>query len=212
MKIRIKHILIFFWLLILIFRAEVLLNFAILWTKYLALFFTNFNEAIQFLDLSLIDPIVSISLLVLMPLVLIFFKKKLNFVKAETNFPVIVLLILFLAFFFAPIITNENPDFQKDLKVTKLLSPFSTLKVIHLKSDEKSEASSGESFRQYKDKIVKPSFDESLIFADKVNVTQEQIVYEQKGLIKNIEISKVETEDGEPVIDEKTFFLGTDEL
>jgi len=212
MKIRIKHILILFWLLILIFRAEVLLNFVVLSAKYFLLFFTNFSEAFQFLDLSLIDPIVSISLFVLIPLVLIFFKKKLNFVKAEINFPVIVLLILFLAFFFTPIITNENPDFQKDLKVTKLLSPFSSVKVIHLKSEERGNNSLGESFRQYKDKIVKPSFDESLIFADEINVTRDQVIYEQKGLIKNIEISKVETEDGEPVIDEKTFFLGTDEF
>ena len=212
MKIRVKHILILFWLLIIIFRAEVLINFAELWESYFALMFTDFKQAIQLFDMSLFDTLLAITLFVIIPVILFVFKKKIAILNAEVNFPIIVIVLLILAFFFAPLITNENPDFQKDLKVTKLLPPFSSVKVIHLNRETQDGNSSAEKFRHYKDKIIKPSFDESLIFADEINFNANQVIYEQKSIKKKIDLSEVKTENGKPVIDEKTFILGTDEF
>ena len=120
--------------------------------------------------------------------------------------------LIFFAFCFAPLITNENPDFQKDLKVTKLLSPFSSVKVIHLNKEGQNGSSSTEGFRFYKDEVIKPSFDESLIFADKVEISIDHILYWQKDLQKKLGFSEVKTENGKPDIGEKTFILGTDEF
>ena len=212
MKIRICHILFLFWLLIIIFNAELLLSLIVLWEKYFVLLFSHFKEAVQFFDFGLFDSLSSITLFVVIPVFLLLYRKKFSWLKETINFPVFVLLILFFAFCFAPLITNENPDFQKDLKVTKLLSPFGSLKVIHLNKKEKNGNSSIESFRLYKDKIIKPSFDESLIFADKVEVSTNQILYWQKDLQKKLDLSKVKVEDGKPDISEKTYFLGTDEF
>ena len=195
-----------------IFHIELLLNSAVLWGKYFVLLFSDLKQATQFFDFSLFDSLASITLFVIIPLILCFRRKKFSWLKEVINFPIIVLLILFFAFCFAPLITNENPDFQKDLKVTKLLSPFSSVKVIHLNKEGQNGSSSTEGFRFYKDEVIKPSFDESLIFADKVEISIDHILYWQKDLQKKLGFSEVKTENGKPDIGEKTFILGTDEF
>ena len=212
MKIRIWYILFLFWLLIIIFNDGLLLSLIILWGKYFILLFSDFGQAIQFLDFNLFDSLTSITLFLVILLILFLYWKKFNCLKQAINFPILVLLILLFSFCFAPLITNENPDFQKDLKVTKLLSPFSSVKVIHLIKKEQNGNSSIESFKFYKDEIVKPSFDESLIFADKVEVSTDQILYWQKDLQKKLNLSEIKIVNGKPDIGEKTFILGTDEF
>jgi len=195
-----------------IFHIELLLNSAVLLGKYFVLLFSDLKQATQFFDFSLFDSLASITLFVIIPLILCFRRKKFSWLKEVINFPIIVLLILFFAFCFAPLITNENPDFQKDLKVTKLLSPFSSVKVIHLNKEGQNGSSFTEGFRFYKDEVIKPSFDESLIFADKVEISTDHILYWQKDLQKKLGFSEVKTENGKPNIGEKTFILGTDEF
>lgn len=212
MKIRIWYILFLFWLLIIIFNDGLLLSLIILWGKYFILLFSDFGQAIQFLDFNLSDSLTSITLFLVILLILFLYWKKFNCLKQAINFPILVLLTLLFSFCFAPLITNENPDFQKDLKVTKLLSPFSSVKVIHLIKKEQNGNSSIESFKFYKDEIVKPSFDESLIFADKVEVSTDQILYWQKDLQKKLNLSEIKIVNGKPDIGEKTFILGTDEF
>jgi peptide/nickel transport system permease protein len=212
MKIRIWHILFLFWLLIIIFNAGLLLSLIILWGKYFILLFSDFGKAIQFLDFNLFDSLTSITLFLVIPVILFLYRKKFNWLKEAINFPILVLLILLFSFCFAPLITNENPDFQKDLKVTKLLSPLSSVRVIHLIKKEQNGNSSIESFKFYKDEVVKPSFDESLIFADKVEVSIDQILYWQKDLQKKLKLSEIKIVNGKPDIGEKTFILGTDEF
>ena len=71
-------------------------------------------------------------------------------------------------FIFAPAISNFNPDFQKDLKVTRLLSPFSFKKVLHLKYQSKKKLGKEDKFILDKKNVARQSFDESIAFADSV--------------------------------------------
>lgn len=148
--------------------------------------------------------------LLIIPLVLMF-KKKLIFLQSRLNFSIAILIVLGFIFIFAPIISNENPEFSKNLSVTKLLSPFSTVKVIELKQSENLSYSEAERFRIKMDEIIKPSYNENIIFADSVKLSQ-PVVYYQKNEANKIPANELEAENGIPVIKNKLFLFGTDEF
>ena len=212
MKPQIWHWLLFFWITIIIIRVELLIDLVVLWAKYFLLFISDFNSALQLLDFSLFDAILSIKLFIIIPIIIFTFRKKHIWLKAPLNFSSLMLVLLLLAFIFAPIITDENPEFQKDLKMTKLLSPLSSVKVLHLNQKENAQKSALEKFINYKNKIIKPSYNEYIILVNDVEVKSDHIVYSQKQTQKEIGISDVQLKDGIPFITSKTFILGTDEF
>ena len=118
--------------------------------------------------------------------------------------------MLGFVFLFAPIISNENPDFSKNLSVTKLLSPFSSIKQLELKSERGKKLADEELFRKKSEEIMKPSFNDNIIFADSVRVS-EKVTYYQKNEAYEIDGESLVNKAGMPVIKEKFFLLGTDE-
>jgi len=212
LKPQIWHLLTFFWFTIVIIRVDLLLDLVVLWAKYFLLFMSDFNSALQLLDFSLFDAILSIKLFIIIPIIFFLFRKKNIWLKAPLNFSSLTLVLLLLAFIFAPIITNENPEFQKDLNMTKLLSPFSSVKVLHLNKIEDTQKTILGKFISYKNKIIKPSYNESIIFVNDVEIKSEQIIYSQKNIQKEINISDVQIKDGIPFVTSKIFILGTDEF
>jgi len=211
-KPQLWHLLSFFWIILIILRAELLIDLISLWAKYFLLFISDFNNAMQLLDFSLFDTILSIKLFIIIPIILFLFRKKNVWLKAPLNFSSLTLVLLLLAFIFAPIITDENPEFQKDLQMTKLLSPLSSVKVLHLNNKEKTQKAALEKFINYKNKIIKPSYNEEIIFVNDVEVNSDHIVYSQKNSQKEINISDVQLKDGIPFVTSKIFILGTDEF
>src|SRR3989304_3105842 len=123
--------------MILVFRVELLYNLVILWERYTMLLMSDFGDAIQLLDFSLFDAILSVKLFIIIPVILLLFRKRIYWLKEPINFSSLILLLLLIAFLLAPLVTDENPEFQKDLKATKLLSPLSTVKILHLNKKEK---------------------------------------------------------------------------
>ncbi len=211
-KPQIWHLLSFFWFIIIIFRVELLIDLVVLWAKYFLLFISDFNIAMQLLDFNLIDSILSIKLFIIIPIILFLFRKKSLWLKASLNFSSLTLVMLLLAFIFAPIITDENPEFQKDLKMTKLLTPLSSVKILHLSKKENTPTSALEKFINYKHKIIKPSYNENIILVNNVEVKSDRIVYSQKNIQKEINFSDVQIKDGIPFVTNKIFILGTDEF
>ena len=211
-KPQIWHLLLFFWITIIIIRVELLIDLTTLWAKYFLLFISDFNSALQLIDFSLFDAILSIKLFIIIPIIFFLFRKKNIWLKAPLNFSSLTLVLLLLAFIFAPIITNENPEFQKDLNMTKLLSPFSSVNVLHLNKIENTQKTVLGKFISYKDKIIKPSYNEDIIFINDVEVKSEHIIYSQKQKQKEINISDVQLKDGIPFVTSKIFILGTDEF
>jgi peptide/nickel transport system permease protein len=197
--------------MIIIFRTELLIDLITLWAKYFLLFISDFNSAMQLLDFSLFDAILSVKLFIIIPIILFFFRKK-NMWVTPLNFSSLTLILLLLAFIFAPIITDENPEFQKDLKMTKLLSPLSSVMVLHLDKKDQTQKTSLEKFIILKNKIIKPSYNEDMIFVSDIEVKSDHIIYIQKQTQKKIGISDVQLKDGIPFVTSTNFILGTDEF
>ncbi len=159
----------------------------------------------------MLDVIFGAVLFILVPVFFIIKKEKLKFLRNRLTFANAVVILLLYFFFFPSIVTNENPDFQKDVGVTKLLPPLKTVKVIHLKKENKQKFSPVDEFFRWKNKVIKQSFNENLIFADNIIESSGKIFYYQKQLKKEINKEEVETEDGQSKISSKIFWLGSDQ-
>ena len=172
----------------------------------------DFGNAIRLMDLRLFDALLSSILFIIIPIILFIFRKKLLWLKHSLSFSSLVLLLLFFAFVFAPLITDENPEFQKDLVVTKLLSPLSSVKILHLNMKAIEDRSPVAEFIAYKNNIIKPSYNESTIIVNGVRIEANRIIYSQKNIEKQLNFSVVQLKDNKPVLTEKTYILGTDEF
>lgn len=201
-----------FWVLILGLRIELLYNLIILATQYFLLLINDFQKALQLLDLQLLDVLISILLLLLAPFLLLGLRKKFKWLGSKINFSFSVILFLLLAFVFAPIITDDNPEFQKDLRMTKLLHPLSKVKALHLKEENNSNGSDVEEFLALKNQIVKQPYDDNIIFIDNLKKKSDKIIYLQKEKTGELNLNQVLLKDDELVITNKFFLLGTDEF
>ncbi|UCH65330.1 MAG: ABC transporter permease [Ignavibacterium sp.] len=189
-----------------------LYNLIQLWEKYFLLLTNDLQKAIQLLDSQLLDVLISITLFILIPALFLFFRKKLKFLSININFSLAVLLTLLLAFVFAPIITDENPEFQKDLRMTKLLPPFSKVKVLHLKAGDISNSSAAEKFIAFKNQIVKQSYANNIIFIDNIKRKPDKIIYLQKEKSGELDLNRVQLKNNKSIVTNKSFILGTDEF
>ena len=208
--IKIIHWIIFLWILILIVSIELILDYLSLSIAYISLFFSEPESAIAVLNFRLIDSILfTIVFLLIIPLGF-FFRERLRFLKSRLNLSFGFLILLCFVFLFAPVISNENPEFSKNISVTKLLPPFSSIKQIGLKLTEGEPSSESEIFRQRMDRIIKPPFDDNIIYADSVELAN-TVTYYQKQFANKIPADRLIIKDGSPIVKEKLFVLGTDE-
>ena len=211
MKIKIWHWILFIWIALLAFRFEAIIDFMHLWYSYATFFLSDFNSAIDILDFRLIDGLLSIKLFIILPVVIFFFRKKPPFLKVQLNFAYAVLILLFVVFLMAPLVADENPEFQKNLSVTKLLLPLTHVKQLHIKGENNVESSPLLEFLQLKNKVLRSSYDEGIIFIDSINVA-DKIYYYQKGRTKELSKEEVIYKNNKPLVTENLFLLGTDEF
>jgi len=208
--LKIIHWIIFLWLLVVIIRFELIIDYLSLISSYISLFFTDTSSAFAVLSFSFVDASLSTLLFLLIIPLIIFFRKRLHFITGKLNFSLAFLGLIIFVFLFAPIITNENPEFSKNLSVTKLLPPFSSVKQCELKSDGDNNLSDAEFFRKVSEEVIKPSFNDNIILADSFRVS-DKIIYFQKKEAFEIERESLNSKAGIPVINEKFYLLGTDE-
>jgi len=208
--IKIIHWIVFLWLCLVILRFEVVIDYLSLIFSYFGLLNHDASSALAFLNFSFVDASLSVILFLLIIPTLIIFRNKLQFLATRINFSFAFIIMLGFVFLFAPIISNENPDFSKNLSVTKLLSPFSSIKQLELKSERGKKLADEELFRKKSEEIMKPSFNDNIIFADSVRVS-EKVTYYQKNEAYEIDGESLVNKAGKPVIKEKFFLLGTDE-
>ncbi len=211
MKIKLWHWILFIWIALLAFRFEAMINLLHLWYSYAVLLFSDFGSAIDILDFRLIDGLLSIKLFIILPVVIYIFRKKLLFLKTHLNFAYAFLIVLLAVFLMAPLVANENPEFQKNLSVTKLLLPLTHVKQLHLKQENNIDSSPLREFLQLKNKVLRSSYDESIIFIDSIYVA-DKIYYYQKNKKKELSKEKVVYKNNKPLITGKTFILGTDQF
>ncbi len=209
-KIKIWHFVLVLSVIIIIVRFNLLLNTFLLFIKLIKLFVTKPSLAFQQLNLSMLDSFVSFFLILIIPIFSFIKRKKIGALFNTINFTSFIIIILMFFFCLAPLIANSNPNFQKNLSVTKLLPPLSYIKVIHLVPEENSNSNIMD-FISLKNKVVKRSFNENIIFADSVADGQKFIYYEH-GSAFELPKCKIIMNDGKALITQKYFLLGTDEL
>ena len=193
------------------FRFEALIEFIHLWFSYAVFFVLDFGSAIDILNFRLIDGLLSIKFFIIIPVVIFILKSKLLFLKTQLNFAYALLILLAVVFLMAPLIANENPEFQKNLSVTKLQLPFTYVKQLHLKVEKNSDGSRLQEFLQLKNKTLKSSYDESVIFIDSLTVADKIYCYQKDKKIE-LSIEQIVYKNKEPFVTGKTFILGTDEF
>jgi peptide/nickel transport system permease protein len=198
-KIKIWHIIVFLCGTLLIFKYDQIYNIFLLlgsnmeWFSYRSFFFSA----------DITDYYVSGILIVLLPFFAILLRKEIVF-RNKLNFNSLVIVVLLFLFIFAPLLTDTHPEYQRDLAVTKLLPPLSSVKVIQRYSHYKFK------FECLRDKVVKRSSDYSLSFADSVRYNP-AIKYYQAGQEYEVKINSL-LQSGEYTVYNKTYLLGTDEF
>ena len=210
-RLKIFRWVLFLWLLIIILRFNLVVDYLLLLVNFFGLLVKDARSALAILNFSFIDSVLSSILFVLVLPAILLFKKKIHFLEKKINFSLAFLVVLCFIFLFAPVISNENPEFSKDLSVTKLLPPLSAVKFIKLKSSESRSLSEAEMFRQEMDEVIKPPFDNNIIFADSVKIFGIVNYYQNKEA-KEIPAQELVTIDEVPIVGEKFFLLGTDEF
>src|SRR5690606_1297705 len=135
-RYKLWHLILFFTAVIILGNISFLINISKLFFHFIILLTENFETASAQINLSLIDHFISLLLIILIPLIIII-KRKSDFLQKNLSFSIFIVSFLMIIFLFAPLLTQFHPDFQKDLRVTKLLPPLS--KVYFLMKDYQEE-------------------------------------------------------------------------
>ena len=213
MKYKLKnwHLLIGICLFIIVIKFEIILNTYSLIFIVFELLIKNYKIAVLHLDMPLIDMFASSMLIFIMPAIAFYLRRKLKILDTKISITSILLLILLIFFIFAPLISNANPDFQKNLNETHLLPPFSSVEVVHLKTKQIIGNNIQSKFFALKSKIIKNSFDENIILADSIHFGNEADIFEKDGKVTLPE-DTIANSFGKPVISRMFYLLGTDEF
>ena len=209
--IKIIHWILLLWFCILILNYELIFGYLSLIFSYAKLLVADFSSALAFIGFNFLDSSLSVLLFILLIPLLIIFKSRLRFIGTRLTFSSAFLILLGFIFLFAPVITNENPEFSKNLSVTKLLPPLSSIKQLELVNDDLNIQTVEVSFRKSMEKVIKPAFDDKVIFADSV-IIHDQVIFYQNNQSYTIDKKMLVTKGGNPLIKNKLFILGTDEF
>jgi peptide/nickel transport system permease protein len=181
---------------------------------HLKLFFVDFKFAKNQLNFSLIDSYLSLFLLVVIISIVFINRSHIKFFNSKINFTNSVIIILMFVFVFAPAISNFNPDFQKNLNVTKLLPPVSFITVLRLGEQLNNNLNEEDQFLVDKKNVARQSFDDSFIFVDSLQKKNGLMFYYQKNNRGEISLGywSWSIKNKKPIIGSKLFLLGSDEL
>jgi peptide/nickel transport system permease protein len=121
-----------------------------------------------------------------------------------------MLSILIICFLFAPLITKQHPDFQKNISVTKLLPPLSSRDYIELNKQIIETPNDKNDLKKIIDKVIPNSYNENIIFIDSMAFNS-SLKYYQAGVQYEIDRSDLNNSDSKPKIKSKLFLFGSDE-
>lgn len=209
-KIKIWHFILLIIALIIIFRFSHLLELLNLLVQIIKSIFVNTDSALAQLNLSVIDSIVSILLIILLPIIIISSNRLKKLLSKNLRISNSILVILISFFLFAPLITIQHPEFQKNISVTKLLPPFSNVDYIELNDPSTNPDNTKNPLTKLIDEVIPKSYNEGIVFIDSIKADQE-IKYYQSGVLFQPDKNKVKMLNNHPVIKSKLFLLGSDE-
>lgn len=209
-KFTLLTLILILFLSLIFLRTNYIINMLYLLYVFITSLFTQDSSILKIIDLSFIDNVISLFLLFILFFVIVLSKSINKKLQQKINFINIVITLLLMCFLFAPIITSQHPEFQKDISVTKLLPPFSTIKYVKLKNESIAETEKEKLMFLYNSIIYKP-YDNKIIFFDS-SKTDSEFKYYQAGKEIVIDKSLLETNGKEIRIYNKNFLFGTDEF
>lgn len=209
-KFTLLTLILILFLSLIFLRTNYIINMLYLLYVFITSLFTQDSSILKIIDLSFIDNVISLFLLFILFFVIVLSKSINKKLQQKINFINIVITLLLMCFLFAPIITSQHPEFQKDISVTKLLPPFSTIKYVKLKNESIAVTEKEKLMFLYNSIIYKP-YDNKIIFFDS-SKTDSEFKYYQAGKEIVIDKSLLETNGKEIQIYNKNFLFGTDEF
>lgn len=209
-KFTLLTLILILFLSLIFLRTNYIINMLYLLYVFITSLFTQDSSILKIIDLSFIDNVISLFLLFILLFVIVLSKSINKKLQQKINFINIVITLLLMCFLFAPIITSQHPEFQKDISVTKLLPPFSTIKYVKLKNESIAVTEKEKLMFLYNSIIYKP-YDNKIIFFDS-SKTDSEFKYYQAGKEIVIDKSLLETNGKEIQIYNKNFLFGTDEF
>lgn len=213
MTLRLKtwHLIAAICLLLLVLRYNLVIKTYSLLILFSRILIGDYSKAIYQIDFSLIDYFVSAIFIIVIPILVILLRRRIKLFSITLNFTSSIIIILGSFFIFAPLAVSSNPNFQQNISETKLLPPFSSVEIIHLKRDVKTAQTLFDKFVNLKNEVVKNTFDESIIFADSLSISKNATAFQKSSRIV-LPNNTILFSDGLPVITRKYFLLGTDEF
>ena len=209
-KPKVWHLFIAMCITLLIIRLTLIIDLMSLLFSTIILFVTDFKTAIGQINFELVDYLISGTLIIILPLAILFIFRKRKIFQAYFDFASVVIAVLIFIFIFSPLIPEWHPDFQKNIGLTKLLPPMSSVNYLRLERIEENNQSKLNEYLDLKHKVIKSSFDESIIFADSAQLG-DRILYFQNESEFELSSDSLKTNKTIPSMHKKYFLLGTDE-
>jgi len=170
---------------------------------------TNFSKAFVILDFDSLELVITSILILFVPVSLFYLRKRISRLIHNVSSSIVFLFLLFYSMIFAPIISEQHPNFHKDISVTKLLPPFSSVNYILLNQNKESDKSD---LMLLKDNTIKKSFNNNIVFIDSLTRNGSNCTVFQKFNSTEYSITDVVSNEHGPVIYTKHFWFGTDHI
>ncbi len=213
MKKNLKHLALYVfatWILILLLRLELVVDLVKLMLISVKLFFTKPSFIISQIDLKFLDFISSL-IIFLSIISFIYYSHKKKLLITRFNAGRLFLLLVVSLSLITPLLTPLEPNFYKDINVTRLLPPMSKMQFAVLNAETGDKKNLVEDFIAQKNKVFNKSNEADIIYFDSLKIFDSVRIYQ------NSEIFKFSKEDFRlsnnlPVIESRIFILGTDEF
>lgn len=183
MNLKLYHFVILYLSVIIFFTIEKIGAGLNLLYKFIELLFYDVDFAFNQLSFSIVDVFISSSMIIVILFFFIIKRKKLVWLNLNISLSRVVVVVIVSFFIFAPVIAPFNPDFQKNISVTKLLQPLESKIRIELLNQNKSITNIKEKFLELKNNSVLNTFNSNIIYADSIEAADQFYYYQGKQKI-----------------------------
>jgi peptide/nickel transport system permease protein len=209
MNLKLYHFAILYLSVIIFFTIEKIWAGFILLYKFIELIFYDADFALSQLSFSMVDVFISSIMIITILFFFMIKRKKLGWLNLNISLSGVVVVVILSFFIFAPVIAPFNPDFQKNISVTKLLKPLESKIRIEMFNQNKSITNIKEKFLELKINSVLNTFNSNIIYADSLDAADQFYYYQGKQ-------KKIINTEGKSLkefcsIGESLFLFGTDE-
>lgn len=180
MNLKLYHFTIFYLLAIIFFSIERIGLGLNLFYTYIEVLFYDVDFAFNQLSFSMVDIFISSIMIIVMLFFFIIKRKKVGWLNLKISLSGVVVIVIVSFFIFAPLLAPFNPDFQKNISVTKLLRPLESKIRIELINQNKSTTNIKEKFLELKNNSVLNTFDSNIMYADSIDAADHFIYYQGK--------------------------------